>query len=151
MRCSYYSASDSGLVETGHAATNYKLDKQAVGSEVQVFRTVADAATSWKRNAKPALARCTAEILRRELAKQGMTFRVASAKPIPFPRLTQRTAAWRISGHVLFAGLSVPIVFDYVALARERTIALLSVGYDRGRPTSTEVRRLARLLAARMR
>ena len=116
-----------------------------------MFRTLRGAATSWRRNAKPAVGRCLADVLRRELAKEGIAFRVISAGPRPFPAVAPRTAAWRVSGRITVDGTSAPLLLDAIALSRGRVITALVVLYDRSQPAAAEVRRLARVLAGRMR
>jgi len=151
IRCSYFHPDESDLVETGYAEGSFGRRADFAGSDATVYRTTADARASWARNTGAGLPRCFADFFRKGLAKEGLNARVVRAAKVAFPALAPRTGAWHVALVATSQGVAVPIAIDLVALGRGRivsTLGLIRVGAA-NRPA--ELRRLAGLLATRMR
>ena len=153
-RCSYFRIDESDLVETGYAESTFNHPSGAtIGSEASVYRTVAQARTTWSRHVRPALARCLADEIRREAAKDGATVRIVGTRRLPFPTVSPRTAAYRIAARLTPTGAAaeIPLTYDLVFLERGRILALLGVVTAGPVPPVSLDLPLARRLDRRMR
>lgn len=143
------SVSESDLTLTGEAeARVFTAGPAIVSSAAQVYASSADANASWRRSVSAAGVRCGAELVRRTFVRQGI--RLASFRKIPFPRVAERTVAYRIRLSVETGQGAVALYVDLVALQHSRAHAsiLLGVPFD---PVDRAVElRLARLIAGRM-
>jgi hypothetical protein len=151
LGCAYYDPDESDLVETGNAEGNFETQIAFVGSEVSIYRTVADAQAAWRRGAKPELARCFAELLVRELRKDFSAVRTVRAGVMAFPRVAPKTMAWKIVVRVTQSGRVLPLNVDAIALGRGRIVTLLAAIQFGSPPSAAAERQLAALLARRMR
>lgn len=118
-----------------------------VSSAVQVYESLADASTSWRRGTSAAGGRCARDFFRREFAKQNI--RLESFRRVSFPKTADRSAAWRIKLSGQSQGITVPLVMDVVALMESRAhVSLAFVGME-AVPRAEQLP-LVRLVAQRM-
>jgi hypothetical protein len=139
----------SDLTLTGKAeGRQLALGTVFVGSSSEVYQSVADAGAAWRRGTSTAGMRCGTTLLRREFAKGGA--RLTSLRKIAFPRVSDRTIAYRVKLSVTTAQGVVPLYVDLVGLMRSRAQATVVVGSALVAPGRAEVLGLARLVAKRM-
>lgn len=119
-----------------------------VSSAASVYESVADANTSWRRGTSAAGTKCASETLRREFAKQRI--RLASFRPIAFPRVSQRTVAYRAKLSGESAAGPVTVFVDVVVLMRSRAQVGIFFGSALVVPNREDELRLARVVARRM-
>jgi hypothetical protein len=99
---------ETDLTVTGDAASpDFRLAQPpvfvTVGSTAQVYRTLREANTSWNRGSTRQTTTCLGDIIRLS-AGPGQKITVVSAKKIPFPTVSPKTAAYRIVVNVALAG-----------------------------------------------
>src|SRR5262249_30956624 len=111
--------------------------------------SVADGSAAWTRDTSAAGIVCLKSTLRKEFAKEGLT--LGSFRKLAFPRVSQRTAAYRIELSGQAQGTTVTVYFDAVVMLQSRAEVFLSVGSALTPPPKSADVRLARTLAARMR
>ena len=153
-RCPYFKIDESDLVETGYAEATFNHSSGAtLGSEASLYRTIANAQATWSRHVRPALARCLADEIRRDAAKDGDTVRIVSAGKLAFPKVSPRTAAFRIVVRLTPKGrtTAIPLTFDLVFLERERILTFLGVITAGASPPASLDLPFAKLLDSRMR
>ena len=144
------SVSEADLTQTGDVEGPQMVrGNVSVGSSAQVYESVADASASWRRANSAAGIRCATNLLRREFAKSG--FRLVSLSKIAFPRVSERSVAYRARLTFTTAqGEVVSLTIDLVVLMRSRALAQVIVGAALTLPDRAEEIRLARLVAGRM-
>jgi hypothetical protein len=143
------SVSESDLTLTGEAdGKQFALGPVFISSAAQVYRSTADANASWKRATSAAGVGCATSVLRREFAKQQI--RLVSLRPIAFPRVAQRTVAYRVRLSADTAQGAVEVFLDVVALLHGRAHASIVVGTPLVPPQRVDELRFARLVAGRM-
>ena len=153
-RCSYFEIDESDLVQTGYAEATFNHSSGAtLGSEASVYKTVANAQATWGRHVRPALARCLADEMRHEAAKDGDTVRIVSTGKLALPKVSPRTAAFRILVRLTPKGrtTAIPLTFDLVFLERGRILTFLGVITAGATPPASLDLPFARLLDSRMR
>lgn len=135
---------ESDLTLTGEAnSPQFEKPPFLVSSTSQVYETAADASASWRRGTSAAGFRCLRRVFAQEFAKQGGTLR--SFKQIAFPRVGQRSVAFRIE----VRSQGVPVFFELIVMQHRRAhvgLGLLSALAPI--PRSEQVR-IARVLAGR--
>ncbi len=143
------SVGESDLTLTGDAeGQQLALGVGFVSSAAQVYESVADASASWRRSTSAAGTRCATELLRREFAKQGVD--LVSLRKVSFPRVSDRSVAYRVTLSATTAQGMVPVYVDLVAMLRSRAQATVVVGSALVPPQKAEELRLARIVAGRM-
>lgn len=145
------SVSESDLTLTGEAeGPQFALGVTFVGSASQVYESVADAATSWRRSTSAAGTKCATALLRREFAKQGI--RLVSVRKIAFPRVysSDRTVAYRVKLSATSPQGTVSVFLDLVGLMRTRAHATVIVGSALVAPERAYELDLAQIVAGRM-
>jgi hypothetical protein len=142
----YCAADDeSDLVVTGEARSGFALTPVAVASGAEIYKTVANSSTSWRRSTGVGGRRCLVRELRRELVSVGVSD-VRASSPFSFPRLAQHAFALRVAG---FAQ-GVPVYFDVLALQQARAqVVLLFASAATPVPRAEQIR-IARAVAGRM-
>lgn len=141
--------SESDLTITGEAdGKQFALGVVFVASASQVYASMADASASWRRATSPEGVNCATALLRREFSKQGID--LVSLRKIAFPRVSERTVAYRVRLSATTEQGRVPLYVDIVALMRSRAQATVIVGSALVVPTRVDELRYARLVAARM-
>lgn len=145
--CAGLDASD--LTLTGDAVgRRFAVGLMIAGSASEVYESRADASDAWRRATGRAGLQCARSLLRRQLAQQGA--RLISLRPIPFPRLSDRTVAYRatITGRTPQGEITAYV--DLIALMRSRAHATITVGSALTTPPRSEELHLARTVAKRM-
>ena len=146
---------EEDLTVTGDAASpDFRLAQGpvfvTVGSTAQVYRTLADANTSWRRGTSSKTATCLADIVRLS-ADPGQKITVVSAKRIPFPAVSPKATAYRLVLSVSAGnGPRVPAYVDAVILQHGRIqtgLVFTSIGQPVGEADRVA---LASVVAARM-
>ncbi len=141
--------SESDLTLTGEAdGTNFALGVVLVDSAAQVYKSMADANASWRRATSAAGVQCVTALLRGGLATQGVD--LESLRKIAFPRVSDRSVAYRVRLSAPSAQGPVPVYLDLVALMHSRAQATVIVGSALVVPKRGDELRYARLVAARM-
>jgi hypothetical protein len=141
--------SESDLTLTGEAdGTQFALGPVLVSSAAQIYRSTADADASWRRSTSAAGVRCGTMLLRQEFAKQGI--RLVSLRRVAFPRVAQRTVAYRVRLSARTPQGTVQLFVDLVALKHDRAHATVIVGTPLAPPQRADELRIARLVAGRM-
>jgi hypothetical protein len=146
---------ESDLTVTGDAASpDFRLAQPpvfvTVGSTAQVYRTLREANTSWTRGSTRQTTTCLGDIVRLS-AGPGQKITVVSAKKIPFPSVSPKTAAYRIVVNVTLSGNQrVRAYVDAVILQHGRIqsgLLFTSFGSPVGSPDRVA---LAKVVAGRM-
>jgi hypothetical protein len=140
---------ESDLTLTGEAESpTFTLAIVFISSLSAVYESAADANASWKRETSPAGTKCLRGTLRREFAKGGL--RLVSLRPLSFPRVAQKTVAYRIVLAGQAQGVTVRAFVDFVVLMHSRAQAALLIGSAVSPVDKPEEVRLAGLVAGRM-
>lgn len=136
---------ESDLTLTGEARSQtFAAGVEAYSSLAQVYGSRADSNASWRRGTSSTALECVRKQFRRAFAAQGG--RLESFGRIPFPRVAEQSAAYR----VVVSSQGVRAYLDVVALKQGRAhVALLTVSPLTPVPKEEETR-LARVLARRM-
>jgi hypothetical protein len=145
--CDALDASD--LTLTGIARSNeFLLTTSYVSSAAEVYRTVAESNASWRRGTSLAGTRCAASELRRLARRQG--FRLVHFGKLAFPRLAQRTAAYRLVLVVPTQSGNLRLTVDLIAIQHGRAQSALFYGAALVTPPKDHEVALARTIARRM-
>ena len=98
LDCPGYEPSEADLVLTGDAEADFEHQQgfPTVYSFSDVYRTAANARSSWSRGVKPALAACMAKTMKDTIEEEGgAQVKVVSVGRIAFPKLAPLAAAFR--------------------------------------------------------
>jgi hypothetical protein len=143
------SVGEADLTLTGEAeGLQFVLGPVSVNSASQIYESAADAAASWRRGTSAAGTKCLTDLLRREFTRQGIRF--VSFRKVAFPRVSERTVAYRVTLSVQTPQGAAPLYADVVVLSRSRALAQVFVASAFVAPRRAEELRLARLVAGRM-
>jgi hypothetical protein len=151
--CPYYRPQQSDLIVTGAAATQFQLlsGAESVRSETWVMTTPRMVELDWQRSVQhPQLLRCLRDSFEKGFGGGG---RLISAKRLAFPRITPRTAAFRVTMEVRAGNAPVRFLIDFVFIGKGRSeIGLygLWAGEDPAVASAADTR-LARILVSRAR
>jgi hypothetical protein len=150
VSCPTYHPKVSDLVVTGAAQSQFRGTGIVLANEVEIFRTAAMVERDWRRSIVPAAVPCLRATLTKGLGGQA---KVLSFRRIPFPLVTRHTAAFRGIVAVSVLGQTVRVLIDVVLMGKGRTEISLDATAPAAtaRAVSTAERRLARILAARVR
>ena len=140
---------ESDLVLTGYAKSPYwSREYQIVGSTAAIYRTSADARTSWKRGASTAGMNCLRDEFRSEFARQGEAVRV-TIRRLAFPRIGGASFAHRLVLSGAAAG-SPSVYIDVIVIRTARAqVGLLFAGVVVPPSRATELS-VAQVVAKRM-
>jgi hypothetical protein len=140
---------ESDLTITGEAESpTWTQGVGFVASAANVYATVADANASWTRGARGAGTRCLRDQLADEFATQGVA--LESLRKVAFPRVSERTVAYRITLSGTVQGTTVRVVVDLVILKHSRAQAALYFGSAFVPAAKADEVALARVVARRM-
>lgn len=140
---------ESDLIVTGEAKTaTFVSGLISIASNSDVYESVADANASWRRGTSAAGMTCLRDTLRREYAKQSLE--LLSFRKTAFPRLAEKTVAFRVAFSGQAQGLTVRAYIDFVALQQSRAQAVLAFASAIDPLERPEQVRLARIVAGRM-
>jgi len=136
---------ESDLTLTGEAESpDFDSELVFVSSLAQVYESLADANTSWRRGTSAAGEKCLRDEFRRSFKADGL--RVLSFRRVPFPRFADRSIAYRL----VASSQGIEIHIDIVVLQESRAqAALLLLSAPTPVPKAEEVR-LTRVIAGRM-
>jgi hypothetical protein len=156
LKCPGFDPDESDLTLTGESETEFESTdgSRYLTSFSELYATPRQAATSWSRSAKPALARCIAHFFREGIAKEGGTAAIVRQGSIAFPRVAPRTIALRVATRVSFTQngetTTTPFTIHLIGVGRGRgDVGILAMGPGNGIPVP-QLRAFARLVALRM-
>jgi hypothetical protein len=117
-RCSDYNPDQSDLTENGNVASpQFTLPSTSfVSSSTSIFKTAAQGRTAYARVVRPKLPKCLAELFQKGAAPARVT--VVSAAVKPFPKLAERSNAYRIAAGVRTSAGTIPVYLDVVVMNR---------------------------------
>jgi opacity protein-like surface antigen len=141
---------ESDLVQTAKVDPSFtwKDGVTNVGSEVDVFRTAADARADWRASTRSLLATCLLQSARAGVGKS-VRVRIASAQTLAAPKGVERSLHYRFV-FVLRTKQTANLVIDVVAIGRGRVNAVLHSLTVRTPLPATVVRALTGVLATRL-
>jgi hypothetical protein len=120
LDCPAHRAKQSELVVTGAAQAEFRtVGDLDIQSQVEVMQDEAMVRADLTRTARTAVVRCLAAGLERSGSLLGA--RVISTKRVPFPRLGDASAAYRIVAELPAEGPGARIVVDVIAIGVRRT------------------------------
>jgi hypothetical protein len=128
--CDDFRPDFSAFTVTGQALASFQITSQPgaqIDSSVAVFLTKSQAARDFRLGAKPALAGCLADQVRRAFRSypKGVRGRVLSSRMVAAPKLGELSAAYALSASLSGNGISIPVSVDVTAVQRGRSIAVL--------------------------
>jgi hypothetical protein len=156
VSCSFYNPDGSDLILTGDAEAEFEQSGgfPSVLSYADVYATPRDAAASWSRTVKPALARCIAQFFQKEVSEPGTKVTVVNHGAIAFPRIAPRTAAFRINVKLAVTqngeSATVPLTLHIVVVGRGRAEAGFLTFAPSPGIAAADLRAFGKLLAERM-
>ena len=136
---------ESDLTLTGEAESpDFERAIVFISSLAQVYESVADSNSSWRRGTSKAGEKCVRDVFRRQFSSDGL--RLLSFKRLSFSSLADRSIAYRL----VATGQGITAYVDVVILQKARAqSALLFVAAPAPVAKSEQVR-LARIVAGRM-
>jgi hypothetical protein len=149
-RCPTFDPDMSDLTLTGKAESDFSRGLSNVASETQIFRTAREAATSFRRGAKPQLIRCYDDLVQKELGSQAQV-RLVSGRVVAAPPVGERRFALSLVWEITAGPRTLRTYFDVFGWDRGR--ASTAVAYstlDEPPDRALEVR-IAKRLDSRMR
>lgn len=125
-RCSYYNPDQSDLTENGNAnSPQFTLASSSfVSSSTSIFKTAAQGRTAYKRVVQPKLPACLAELFRNG-SGQPKSVTIVSAKERAFPKLAERSNAYRIAADFKSGSTKIHVYLDVVVMNRGKVDAVL--------------------------
>ena len=150
LQCKGFNPDESDLTETGKAESpEFSKSLGFISSTAALYSTAAQAQASWKRVVKPGLLTCLTSLFEKGASSGGATTTVLGKGVLAFPKLAQRTAAFRITFQTKSASLTLEGNLDVVLLGRGRIdVVMLFVAF--GASNDTLERRLAGVVASRL-
>jgi hypothetical protein len=148
-RCSTYNPDQSDLVETGsYDSPNFvRTDGSFVATTTGVFRTATMAGKGYARVAVPQLPGCFGELFAKSFKKPNSA-KILSAGPLAFPRIGDRSNAYRLVATVTTPTATIPVTIDLVAFNKGRTdVALIMLGIAKAFPPTFEQAAALRVLS----
>jgi hypothetical protein len=152
--CKDFDPDQSDLVETGKvdsAEFTAPDGVSQVASSVGIFKTLAQAKTSWSRVVRPAMLQCFSDLITQISPKDSTVAELAKGT-LAFPKVAPRTTAYRIILSVTPKGAttSVNLYLDLVFLGAERVnVATIMFSLAKPYPAAFE-RKLATAIAHRL-
>ena len=143
------SVSEADLTQTGDVeGPGFTRGLVTLTSAAQLYESVADASASWRRNTSAAGIECLRDLARREFATGDLRF--VSLRKISFPRVAQRTVAFRIvlSGKV--QQQTIKVYGDVVVLMHSRAHAQVTAITPLQPFPRADLVALARVVSGRM-
>jgi hypothetical protein len=116
--CSYYNPDQSDLTENGDAKSpEFTLASASfISSSASIFKTAAQGRTAYARVVQPKLPNCLAEVFRKGAAPTKVT--IVSAREISFPKLAERSNAYRIQASFKSGSQKIGVYLDVVVMNR---------------------------------
>jgi hypothetical protein len=113
---------------TGTARSAFELRGATVESQVEVFKSRADATGDFRKGTSAPVLRCLGRWLRDEAEKQAPGVRIVSARLLSRPRLGDRAVLYRVVMNVPTQAGTVRVFVDLLGFQRGRTAVTLSFG-----------------------
>ena len=136
---------ESDLTLTGRAISpTFTAGTEFVVSRAYVYASTADASASWRRGTGTGGQACLRQALLRQLS--GTTVRLVSFKKLAFPKLTVRSATYRI----VASRNGIRLYLDLIALQEGRAEVSIVYGAVVTLPPKAEEVKLANVVARRM-
>ncbi len=149
-RCSNYHPDQSDLIETGKYDSpdfTRSADHSFVSVSTGVFKTAAMAKRGYARVAVRQLPACFGELFAKGITKPSSA-KVVSTRPIAFPKVGDRSNAYRLVASVKTPSVTLPVAADIVLFNTGRTdVAMIFLGIARPLPASLEQTAVARVLS----
>jgi hypothetical protein len=126
--CSGFQPDFSSFTITGQASASFRIESGAqMDSTVAVFRTKGQAAGDFRKGARPELAKCLADQVRRAFRgyPKGVRGKLLSSKMVTAPDLGDQSVAYAIGAELSGNGISVRVFVDVVVVQRGRSIAAI--------------------------
>jgi hypothetical protein len=125
-RCSYYNPDQSDLTENGNAdSPEFTLPSSSfVSSNTSIFKSTSQGRTAYARVVQPKLPQCLAEIFRKGTG-QPQNVTIVSAGPRTFPKLAERSNAYRIVADFKTSGGKIRVFLDAVLMNRAKVDAVV--------------------------
>ncbi len=148
-RCSYYNPDQSDLTENGDAKSpEFTLTSGSfISSSASIFKTATQGRTAYARVVQPKLPNCLAEVFRKGAAPTKVT--IVSSKEIPFPKLAERSNAYRIVATFTSGSQKIAVYLDAVLMNRGKVDAIIFFAGIGNFYNSTFEQNLAAIVAAR--
>ena len=156
LSCSFYKPDGSDLTLTGDAEAEFQRTGgfPSVLSYADIYATAKDAAASWSRTVKPALARCLAQFFQSEISEPGTSVTVVNYGRMAFPKVAPRTDAFRINVKMKVTEgdqtATVPLTLHIVVVGRGRAEAGVLTFAPSPGIAAADLRAFGKLLAERM-
>jgi hypothetical protein len=149
--CSYYNPDQSDLTENGDIdSPEFTLASGSyVASSTGIFQTATQGRTAYTRVVQPALPKCLAEIFRKG-SGQPQNVKIVSAAPIAFPRLAERSNAYRIFANFTVQSTVVKVYLDLVVMNRGKVDVVIFFAGIGGSYNAKFEQGIATRVAARM-
>jgi hypothetical protein len=114
--CSYYNPDQSDLTENGDAKSpEFTLTSASfISSSASIFKTAAQGRTAYARVVQPKLPNCLAEVFRKGAAPTKVT--IVSAKETAFPKLAERSNAYRILASFKSGSQKIAVYLDVIVM-----------------------------------
>jgi hypothetical protein len=139
----------SAFTITGTAHSSFELGGAGVNSQVEVFKSRADAAGDFRKGTSIPALRCLGRWLRDEAAKRQPGVRFVSSRLLSRPRLGERAVLYRIVMDVPTDSVRVRVFLDVLGFQRGRSI--ITLGFSNVNAPLRGPLVLARKVAARAR
>jgi len=125
-RCSYYNPDQSDLTENGDAnSPQFTLASGSlVSSSTSIFKTATQGRTAYARVVQPKLPLCLAELFKKGTG-QPKSVTIVSAGQRPFPKLADRSKAYRIAADFKTGSGKVHVSLDVVVMNRGKVDAVV--------------------------
>ena len=148
-RCSYYNPNQSDLTENGDAKSpEFTLASASfISSSASIFKTATQGRTAYSRVVQPKLPNCLAEVFRKGAAPTKVT--IVSSKEISFPKLAERSNAYRIVASFKSGSKRIAVYLDVVVMNRGKVDVVIFFAGIGNFFNSTFEHDLAAIVAAR--
>ncbi len=151
LTCSRFRPSTKGALQTSAAASPTYAASSAgpfVSQTAYSYATAAQQARVWRAVVRRRLLACVAASL--SSASSGVSTAISSERLMVLPRLPSRGAGYSVSASATSAEVPTEIYLDAVVLGAGQTVTEISVSSLNQRQASTQVLRLARIIARRI-
>jgi hypothetical protein len=148
-KCSYYNPDQSDLTENGDAKSpEFTLASGSfVASSTSIFKTATQGRTGYARVVQPKLPKCLGEIFRKGAAPTKVT--IVSAAERAFPKLAERSNAYRIQASFTSGARKIGIFLEVVVFNRAKVDTVIFFAGIGGSYNDSFEQGVARAVAAR--
>jgi len=141
---------ESNLIQTARIDPTFLWSDRIteIGSEVDTFRTVAQARIDWRLSTLGVVQRCLFEAIRRDL--KNVTIKLRTAQRLPAPRLGERSVHYRLVFELRGKSKSLPVVVEMIGVGVGRTSVVLHAFSPGGPLPQSALQSLSAKLAKRL-